>query len=188
MDAGGAFRVTSSISGTGTNDILPTSVTCEGAIVAKGLKADKKAWVFRLSRNGGYVGKWVVGADGLSGENGFWVFNNTSDKVTIQADVDFDIASPIGIRTSSKGFTLNTTGFTDDAVGYTITAKTGFVDNGKLTVAGRGTFLCDYVPAAINGQKAYSGAVAVSDTATLAINAGKYPTTGAITVQRTTPC
>ena len=182
VDAGGAFRVTGSISGTGTKNIKPTSETCEGAIVAKGLKSDQASWVFRLSRSGGYVGKWVVGEDGLSGTSGFWIFNDASDKVTIQADANFDIASPIGIRTSSKGLTLNTTGFTDDAVGYTITAKTGFADNGKLTVAGKGTFLCDYVPADINGRTAYSGAVAVTNTATLAINPGKYPTTGAITV------
>jgi hypothetical protein len=182
VDARGVFRVAGVIKGTGTNDISPCYVTCEGAIAATGIVSDRNNWVFRLSRNGGYVGKWVIGSAGISGEKGFWIFNHTSDKTVIQADADFEISSPIGIRQSSQGLTIITSGYSDDSKSYKITATAGFTNEKTLTIQGSGTFACDYTLQKTNGQNAYSGNVTVKDAATLAINAGKNVTSGSITI------
>jgi len=182
VDARGVFRVAGVIKGTGTNDISPCYVTCEGAIAATGIVSDQNNWVFRLSRNGGYVGKWVIGSAGISGEKGFWIFNNVSDKTVIQADADFEISSPIGIRQSSQGLTIITSGYTDDSKSYKITATAGFTNEKTLTIQGSGTFVCDYTLQKTNGQNAYSGNVTVKDAATLTINAGKKVTSGSITI------
>lgn len=182
VDARGVFKVAGVIKGTGTNDISPCYVTCEGAIAATGIVSDQNNWVFRLSRNGGYVGKWVIGSAGISGEKGFWIFNHTSDKTVIQADADFEISSPIGIRQSSQGLTVITSGYTDNSKSYKITATAGFTNEKTLTIQGSGTFVCDYTLQNTNGQNAYSGNVTVKDAATLAINAGKKVTSGSITI------
>ena len=182
VDARGVFRVAGVIKGTGTNDISPCYVTCEGAIAASGIVSDQSNWVFRLSRNGGYVGKWVVGSAGISGEKGFWIFSNGSDKAVIQADADFEISSPIGIRQNSQGLTVITSGYTDNSKSYKITATVGFTNEKTVTIQGSGTFVCDYTLQMTNGQNAYSGNVTVKDTATLAINAGKKVTSGSITI------
>ena len=181
---GGAFVVTGTIRATGSANVLPYKVASSGWIVAKGLEnaettSDK--WNFRL--NNSNVAKWVVGEDGFSGTQYFWSFNNGNSDTTIKADADFTIATWLSAGTSSgKGVTFDTSGRTNPTANYTITANCGFVGIKPLTVKGGGTFLCNYTPAKIANQVAFSGAVAVTDTATLAINTGKYPTTGAITV------
>lgn len=193
--AGGLFRVTGMISGNGNadnteHDIWPTSVKCDGAVAAKGLVSDKgtdsghEYWSFRLARDNqtGALSKWVIGEDGLSGDGGFWIY--IWDKASIQAEADFSIDSPIGLRNNwaNPTLTLNTTDYVDSSIGRTITANAVFTMYGTLTVEGRGTFLCNYSPVALNGKDAYSGAITVKEPATFAINPGKYPTTGATTV------
>ena len=181
---GGAFVVTGTIRATDSANVLPYEVASSGWIVAKGLEnaettGDK--WNFRL--NNSNVAKWVVGEDGFSGTQYFWSFNNANSDTTIKADADFTIATWLSVGTSNgKGVTLDTSGRTDPAANYTITANCGFVGVKPLTVKGGGTFLCNYTPTKVDNKGAFSGAVAVSDTATLAINPGKYPTTGEITV------
>ena len=80
--------------------------------------------------------------------------------------------------------TFDTTGWTDPSANYTITAKKCLVGVKPLTIKGGGTFVCDYnVTGNVNNQSSFSGEVVVTNTATLAINAGKrVTTTGAITV------
>ncbi len=181
---GGAFVVTGTIRATGSANVLPYKTASSGWIVAKGLEnaettGDK--WNFRLNYSN--VAKWVVGEDGFAGTQYFWSFNNANSDTTIKADADFTIATWLSAGTSNgKGVTFDTSGRTDPAANYTITANCGFVGIKPLTVKGGGTFFCNYTPAKIANQVAFSGAVAVTDTATLAINTGKYPTTGAITV------
>ena len=193
--AGGLFRVTGTISGNGNadnddHDIWPTVARCDGAVAAKGLVSDKgtvsekEYWSFRLARNTetGALSKWVIGEGGLSGEGGFWIY--IWDKASIQAEADFSIDSPIGLRNNwaNPTLTLNTTDYTDSSIGRTITGNAVFTMYGTLTVEGKGTFLCNYSPVALNGKEAYSGEITVKEPATFAINAGKYPTTGATTV------
>ena len=181
---GGAFVVTGTIRATDSANVLPYEVASSGWIVAKGLEnaettGDK--WNFRL--NNSNVAKWVVGEDGFSGTQYFWSFNSADSDTTIKADADFTIATWLSAGTSNgKGVTLDTSGRTDPAANYTITANCGFVGVKPLTIKGGGMFLCNYTPAKIANQVAFSGTVNVTDTATLAINPEKYPTTGAITV------
>ena len=193
--AGGLFRVTGTISGNGNadnddHDIWPTVARCDGAVAAKGLVSDKgtvsgqEYWSFRLARNNqtGALSKWVIGSDGLSGEGGFWIY--IWDKASIQAEADFSIDSPIGLRNNwaNPTLTLNTTDYTDSSIGRTITGNAVFTVLGTLTVEGKGTFLCNYSPVAINGKEAYHGEITVQQPATFAINPGKYPTTGSTKV------
>ncbi len=193
--AGGLFRVTGTISGNGNadnddHDIWPTVARCDGAVAAKGLVSDKgtvsgqEYWSFRLARNtgNGALSKWVIGEGGLSGEGGFWI--PLYDKASIQAEADFSIDSPIGLRYNwaNPTLTLNTTDYTDSSIGRTITGNAVFTVLGTLTVEGKGTFLCNYSPVALNGKEAYHGEITVKEPATFAINPGKYPTTGATTV------
>jgi hypothetical protein len=124
----------------------------------------------------------VIGEGGLSGEGGFWIY--IWDKASIQAEADFSIDSPIGLRYNwaNPTLTLNTTDYADNSVGRTITGNAVFTVLGTLTVEGKGTFICNYSPVALNGKDAYSGAITVQQPATFAINPGKYPTTGSTTV------
>lgn len=184
VEESGAFVVNGKIRATESADVRPYKVASSGWIVANGLEnADTTSdkWNFRL--NNSNVAKWVIGEDGFAGTQHFWSFNDSKSDTTIKADADFTIATWLSAGTSTgKGVTLDTCGWTDATANYTITANYGFVGVKPLTVKGGGTFLCNYTPAKIANQVAFSGAVTVSDTATLAINPGKYPTTGAITV------
>ncbi len=185
VNEGGAFVVTGTIRATGSANVLPYAMPSSGWIVAKGLENAESSgdkWNFRLNYSN--VAKWVVGEGGFSGTQYFWSFNDAKSDTTIKADADFTIATWLSAGTSSgKGVTLDTSGRTDPAANHTITADCGFVGVKPLTVKGGGTFLCNYVPAVVANQVAFSGAVTVADTATLAINPGKYPTTGAIAVE-----
>ena len=190
--AGGKFKVTGKIRAIGTNSLWPSMVTCNGAIEASGLVSavsGSDLWTFRLSNSGGHIGKWIIGEDGLvcDGAAGFWVHYNENDRTEIQAAADFTIQDAwIGLSKKAPTFTIQTT--SPDGIARTITAKTGFVAHEKgpcdLDVCGSGTFLCDYTAQAFSGDgpKAFSGAITVKDTATLAVKPEKYPTTGAISV------
>lgn len=181
---GGAFVVTGTIRATGSADVRPYETASAGWIVAKGLEnaeTSSDKWNFRLNYSN--VAKWVVGEDGIAGTQYFWSFNNDASDTTVKADGDFTIATWLSAGTTKgKGVTFDTSGWTDSSTNYTITADCGFVGVKPLTVKGGGTFLCNYTPESIANYSAYSGAVTVKDTATLAINAGKVPTTGAVTV------
>ena len=189
---GGKFKVTGKIRAIGTNNLWPSKVTCNGAIEASGLVSavsGSDLWSFRLSNSGGHIGKWIIGEDGLvcDGAAGFWVHDNSKDRADIQAAADFTIQDAwIGLSKAAPTFTIQTT--SPDGIARTITAKTGFVAHEKgpcnLDVCGSGTFLCDYTAQAFSGgsPKAFSGVITVKDTAMLAVNPEKYPTTDAISV------
>ena len=181
---GGAFVVTGTIRASDSAIVLPYEVASSGWIVAKGLENAETTgakWNFRLNNDN--VAKWVVGEGGFSGTQYFWSLNNDNSDTTIKADADFTIATWLSAGTSNgKGVTLDTSGRTDPTANYTITADCGFVGVKPLTVKGGGTFLCNYTPTKIDDKVAFSGAVTVTDTATLAINAGKKLTSGAITM------
>ena len=186
VDEGGAFVVTGTITISETADMSPYNQMSPGSIVAKGLVNNESGeWRFRL--NNSNPAKWVVGEDGFSGDTaGYWSFNDSDSETTIKADADFDIDTWLSTGTSAgKGLTFDTTGWTDPSANYTITAKKCLIGTKPLTITGGGTFVCDYYETGKvnnnNSQNPFSGPVAVTDTATLAINAGKKLTTGKIT-------
>ena len=179
--AGGRFVVTGHIEASAdlTNGEIFHSVNASaGAVQAKGLKANEATddqWIFRLGPEVNGTANWIVGADGLAGVKYFYVNANASRKATIQPyDSDFSIATSLGNRST---LTLNTTGFDGNAHKITIAAPGYISRDGPIVVAGTGTLVADGDPASTS-----TGAVTVQDTATLAINAGKRITTGAITV------
>ena len=187
VDAGGAFVVTGTITASESASVKPYSQESSGYIVAKGLNNASAAgnWNFRLNNdNPGY---WVIGIDGIYGDNaGFWSYNDNNNRsmTTIKADADFVINSWLSTGTSKgKGMTIDTTGWNDPTTNYTIAVKKCIIGVKPLYIIGGGTLVCDYTPQNANGQNyPYSGTVTVKDTATLAINAGKKPTTGEIVV------
>ena len=84
------------------------------------------------------------------------------------------------LRVSFGHYELNTTGW-GDSQPHTITLDAGYSNNGALYIAGTGKVVVNHTRAAYGGYDGYSGAVTVTNTATLAINAGKQLTSGTIT-------
>ena len=126
---------------------------------------------------------WVVGPGGMTSASGrgWWGLSDSKNSAYFYPYTnDFTVAAPTCIRESFGHYELNTTGF-GDGLGHTITLDAGYSDNGKLYIAGTGKVVVNHTPAAYDGKGAYSGNVTVSDTATLAINAGKKLTTGKVT-------
>lgn len=128
--------------------------------------------------------KWAVGPGGITGGAGayLWTYSNAGAAAEFRPWTnDFAISVGSVVRTDAKSFTLNTAGL--DGAAHTITLDAGFADNGDpLNVTGTGKVVVNHVTAAIGDRAAYSGAVEVKDSATLAINAGKKLTSGAMTV------
>ena len=154
----------------------------DGTIVAGGITGG--AGAVMVAANESHAQKWAVGPGGMTGGAGayWWTYSNAGAEPEFRPWTnDFTISVGSVVRTSAKSFTLNTTGL-DDAP-HTITLSAGFADNGDpLNVTGSGKVVVDHVTAAIGDRGAYSGDVTVTNSATLAINAGKRLTSGAISV------
>ncbi len=188
VDEGGKFVVTGKVIADYT-PVYPTVVDGTGHIVVGGIKimcdgevSGKEGHVFAATDK--QQAHWVIGPDGLSGDRiyGVWALANSSNSACFQPNTnDFTVALDTCIRSSFGYFEFNTTGFGDEE-GHVIQLDGTFSDNGAMYITGTGTALCNYTPAAFRGKAAYSGTITVSDSATLAINADKYPTTGAITI------
>ena len=127
--------------------------------------------------------KWAIGTAGMTGSCGWWCLNEDNMSAFIYPLTnDFKVAVATCLREKFDHYELNTTGL-DDGLPHTITLDAGYSDKGKLFIAGTGKVVVNHVSAAYSGYDAYSGAVTVQDSATLAINAGKtLTTTGMITV------
>ena len=129
----------------------------------------------------------IVGKDGFvggSGASAYWVDVSGSGTGAIlqPADSDFAIGgTDLGIRNAVEFYTTDTNG-----VGRTVTINaTVYRLSGSMKVSGKGTLMINYdTLSKSNGssQEYFNGAVTVSDTATLAVNAGKVATIGMITV------
>ena len=180
--AGGKFVVTGDIIAKEefTGYLFQCNTCGGGAVQARGVvnnSAGKNsdAWAFRL---GGYTAGtayWIVGDRGFSGSKNFWTYKVNGTYINIQPlDSDFVISTDLATYNATN--TFNTTGA--DGNPHTITVGNGgrIASTGLSNVAGSGRFVIDTV----TGD--YSGAVVVTNTATLAINPGKVMTTGAITV------
>ena len=188
---GGRFVVTGVIrqkSDAGDFNLLPCATAGEGAIVAKGLSANKSTY-FRLVRDGAGTYNWIVGSDGVvSGNSGiYWLYANSNNPHAIikPLDSDFPIAAKIAVREHAI-LTLVTTG--EDGNPHTITLGNGSADygiyrEGTVNITGTGKVVANYNVSDLTSTASQRvNPFVVTDTATLAIKAGKQITTGAITV------
>ena len=152
-----------------------------GAICADGLfnnaTANTDAWAFRLHPSvDGVVGHWVIGENGIGGERRFWL--EGSHPVNIKAaSGGFAVSAWIG---NNSELTFDTTGADGNPAVITIgNGASGHLErNGVTYIAGTGKVIVNY-----SGTSSYyQNSVKVADTATLAVNAGKCPTTTQIEV------
>ena len=178
--SGGKFVVTGTL--TLHSWSAPQVSPGDGTIVAGEITGG--ADTVMLAANESHAQKWAVGPGGMTGGAGarWWTYSNAGAEPEFRPWTnDFTVSVGSVVRTNAKSFTLNTTGLDDAA--HTITLDAGFADNGDpLNVTGIGKVVVNHVTAAIGDRAAYSGAVEVKDSATLAINAGKKLTSGKITV------
>ena len=126
--------------------------------------------------------KWLIGAGGMrrsaATTRGFSTYAAANGEVTLQAYADFEVAAPVSATSNIK---FDTTA--PDGSGKTITVKRCFEGSATVTVTGTGKMIVDSTG---NGTWTATGALAVSGTATLAINPGKLLTNGAITMSAET--
>ena len=176
--AGGKFVVTGDI--VAKEDFTGLLYQCRscggGAVQARGVvnnsTGNSDTWAFRL---GGYTAGtayWIIGDHGLSGSRNFWTYKVNGTFINIQPlDTDFTIST--AVSTYNAAFTFDTTGA--DGNPHTITNVGSIGNTGSVNVSGSGRFVVD-------AENTLSGAVTVTNTATLAVNPGKTMTTGTISV------
>ena len=178
--SGGKFVVTGVL--TPCSWAFPQVAPGDGTIVVGGI-VDTADGTIVVSHET-HAQKWAIGPQGITGTAGtrLWVYSNAGAAPEFRPWTnDFTISVGSVVRTNARSFTINTMGL--DGAGHTITLDAGFADNGDpLNVTGTGKVVVNHVTAAIGDKAAYSGAVEVKDSATLAINAGKTLTSGAMTV------
>ena len=178
---GGKFVVTGVLH-IDVGDVNPTVHTSSGCLVVNSLKLNVEHHTNLYSTKDGAAQKWVIGNGGISGVGGIWCRSNSNNDSIFQPNTsDFTVDAWTVVREAVDSHKLLTTGF-GDALPHVITLNGGFSDNGKVIVAGTGKVVVNHVTEAYGGKEAYSGAVSVTDTATLAINAGKKLTSGEITI------
>ncbi len=176
VDAGGRFVVDGTLTITG-GSVQPVLNAGGGYIVAGGIVVNTTLY----STLDVTTQKWAIGPSGITGQNHIWCMSNKANDCWIQPYTnDFIIAVNTVVRSAIDHHELNTTGYGDNQP-HTITLDGGFADNGQLYIAGTGKVVVNSVPTATGGKDAYSGNVTMTDTVTLAINAGKKLTTGKIT-------
>ena len=189
IGAGGRFVVTGryGLNSDCTGRPSPTRLTGGGLFVVGGFCDNAETWMFTEVNNG--TQDWLIGPLGISGTcstKGVWVHGGTASKPVLQANTnDFAIGLKTCLRENGT-LTLNTTG-DGDGEGHVITLDAGIYDKGKLFIAGKGKVVCNATATGTvtdgnANRSAYSGAVTVKDTATLAIKPGERLTTGAISV------
>ena len=176
VDVGGTFVVDGIITITG-GSVHPVLNVGDGYIVAGGIVVNSTLY----STKDVTTQKWAIGPSGITGQNFIWCLANSANDCWIHPYTnDFTIAVNTVVRSSIDHHELNTTGY-GDGLPHTITLDAGCADNGQLYIAGTGKVVVNSVPTATSDKAAYSGGVTVTNTATLAINAGKQLTSGTIT-------
>ena len=189
IGAGGRFVVTGryGINPDCTGRPSPQQSPGGGLFVVGGFCDNAETWMFTETNTG--TQDWLIGPQGISGTcstKGLWVHGTASAKPVLQANTnDFAIGLKTCLRQNGT-LTLNTTG-DGDGEGHVITLDAGIYDTGTLIIAGKGKVVCNATATGTvtdgnTPRTAYSGAVQVKDTATLAIKPGETLTTGAISV------
>ena len=182
IEDGGAFIVTGRFgkAADSSGNFFPQSSAGSGIVIAgelvnNGASGDMEACVNLASQ------KWAVGPGGISGTRGWWCLADVKNSAYFYPYTnDFTVSAMTCLRVSFGHYELNTTGW-GDGQPHTITLDAGYSNNGALYIAGTGKVVVNHTGAEYGGYNAYSGAVTVGDTATLAINADKKLTTGKTT-------
>lgn len=180
VDEGGKFVVTGDVIAKEdfTGYLFHSKTAGGGTVQARGVAnnatSNSDAWAFRLGADTGTgTANWIIGDHGLFGSKGLWT-NGDRPIALRPLGSDFSITASVGIY---GGCEFNTTGA--DGNPYTITIGDGanghFERTAAMMVTGTGKVL-------VNAANTHSGGVTVTNTATLAVNAGKTMTTGAISV------
>ena len=145
---------------------------------------------FRIESNTAGPGAWVVGANGLrflnpasEGQTRFYAQNRP---VTLYSSADWTLANTELNNTSNgdlevygnSSLTIDTTDYTDKTTAHTVTLEGRVKAEGNVTIAGCGTVVVATTVhpggSAISDTQVASGkTLAVTDTATLKVNAGK---------------
>ena len=188
---GGTFAVTGDIIATEqqTKNVLPCNQKFnEGVISAKGLVSRIGGEAFGLaSWVSGALAKWVIGEDGLSGAEKFYVGTaDTGSSATAMITATTNFTVSVGIDQFDK--------LVFDPAGYEITlgtntlAKSGGILSGRAkgltTVTGTGKVVVNYnVEHLANYAQNRTNAFTVTSSATLAFKPGANIGLGALTVQ-----
>ena len=183
VDADGAFIVTGTVKATVAQNISPVAAAGSGCIVVNGVEIPAGKSLY--STKDVTTQKWAIGPGGVTAGTGgtIWCLSNSANDCWIYPYTnDFTVSAWTVVREAIDHHELNTTGW-GDGLPHTITLDAGFADKGALFIAGTGKVVVNHEPfeGKVGGYPAYSGNVTVTNTATLAINAGMKLTTGKIT-------
>lgn len=185
VNAGGKFIVTERIVSATDRHVDVVAEAGSGFIIADGLEINGDRRFYSTLNKA--TQNWAIGSQGITGTGHIWCRSDkANDSYYYAYTNDFTVSAWTVIRANIDHHELNTTGY-GDGLPHTITLNAGFASSGALFIAGTGKVVvnCEPLVGKIEGDNengAYSGAVTVKDTATLAINAGKKLTSGKITV------
>ncbi len=156
----------------GTDAAYFAASASSGVIKASGILNEGGRFVPNAVNGGG---TWVVGADGISNSAGdFYV--QKSQRGTFRPAADFALNSALSGNSTSY-WTFNTTDYEDSTARRTITVNQA-ISVGAVTVSGNGTML-------FNVSGGTSKGLTANDSATIAVNAGKQPCNGTVTMNGT---
>jgi len=143
---------------------------------------------WRLESGSTGAGAWVVGKDGLkfiNPENRYSTrFYAQNSPVTLYSSANWTLANTGKSNTSNgdlevydtSSLTIDTTDYDDKTTAHTVTLEGRIKADGNVTIAGCGTVIVDTTanPSGLTDTTVASGkTIAVTDTATLQVNAGK---------------
>ena len=142
----------------------------------------------RMESNSTGEGAWVVGENGLNfinpDDRNSTRFYAQDNPVTLYSSADWKLANT-GKSNTSNGdlevygnswLTIDTTDYTDKTTPHTVTLEGRIKADGNVTIAGSGTVVVATTdnPSGLTDTTVASGkTIAVTDTATLQVNAGK---------------
>ena len=154
----------------------------DGVFIANGYVTQDRFVLNQHTSNRG--GTWVIGEDGMvyTGSNSirdFYTQRSFSSTLRPSADfaIDADITSAAG-SSYSPTLTIGTTDYFDSSVGRKVTVNGVIGTRYLLNVTGIGEIVFNSVSTFVRG-------IEVSDSATVAVNAGKKPGNGAVTMNGT---
>ena len=190
----GTVKVTGKVVSSNKAQAAPFCYGTNGKFVVGGLEHGS-SFVFMLNGFGNQYSAaqaknsstcyWWIGSGGITGNNGtesgvttyaFHTLSHANAQAHFTATEDFPINAVIALGGNST-LAFNTTD-PETGEGHTVTANAVLWNGGKVTVAGVGKFL-------FNSVSTFSNGLIVNDSATVAVNAGKKPGNGAVTMNGT---
>ena len=175
----GLVKVSGTISTTAENTWGGYCGSTSGAIAANSFIASGR-FVLNPTESGTSTsgGIWIVGNGGMSIANSKDFYIQTSKSSTVRPSADFTLNATFGTSSSSPTLNFGTTDYFNTTTGRTITVVKAIGNNNKVNVSGIGTMLFNVSGGTAKGLTA-------NDSATVAVNAGKQPCNGAVTMNGT---